>query len=428
MTAEIAVLNKGAVALAADSAVTLDLKSGPKIFNTANKLFTLSKYRPVGIMVYGAAEFMGVPWETIIKAYRKHLGKTKFSALDDYAKHFISFLERKNPFSPSSRQVINYINEAKSYFSFIKSEIDEEVKKQIASKRSVTAQEVKKVMLSKVDEHYDSWRKAKRLPTLPGNFGRQIAIRYRRRIDQAIGEVFEKAPVTKNLRNKLHSIAGDLSFKDIFPGDLSGIVIAGFGEKDTFPRVTAFMLHLKINDRLKYKRRLAESITVENSAGIIPFAQTDMVETFMEGVDPDYEGFIENYLDSLLKGLPSAIVKAMPGLKPSQEKTIEAKLRKLGNTLMGSFMSEMVKYRRSLSVAPIINAVAMLPKDELANMAEALVSLTSFKRRVSLHAETVGGPIDVAVISKGDGFVWIKRKHYFTAELNPTFGAKYFEE
>jgi len=40
-------------------------------------------------------------------------------------------------------------------------------------------------------------------------------------------------------------------------------------------------------------------------------------------------------------------------------------------------------------------------------------------RRVSMDAETVGGPIDVAVISKGDGFVWIKRKHYFRSELNP---------
>jgi hypothetical protein len=58
-------------------------------------------------------------------------------------------------------------------------------------------------------------------------------------------------------------------------------------------------------------------------------------------------------------------------------------------------------------------------------MAEALVNLTSFRRRVSMDAETVGGPIDVAVISKGDGFVWIKRKHYFGAELNPQFLATY---
>ena len=60
----------------------------------------------------------------------------------------------------------------------------------------------------------------------------------------------------------------------------------------------------------------------------------------------------------------------------------------------------------------------MLPKEELAEMAETLVNLTSFKRRVTPSAETVGGPTDVAVISKGDGLVWIKRKHYFDPALN----------
>jgi len=29
------------------------------------------------------------------------------------------------------------------------------------------------------------------------------------------------------------------------------------------------------------------------------------------------------------------------------------------------------------------------------------------------RTETVAGPIDVAIISKGDGLIWIKRKHYF---------------
>ena len=37
---------------------------------------------------------------------------------------------------------------------------------------------------------------------------------------------------------------------------------------------------------------------------------------------------------------------------------------------------------------------------------------------VTTSAESVSGPIDVAVISKGDGFVWIKRKQYFDPQLN----------
>lgn len=39
--------------------------------------------------------------------------------------------------------------------------------------------------------------------------------------------------------------------------------------------------------------------------------------------------------------------------------------------------------------------------------------------------ETVGGPIDVAVITRGDGFIWIRRKHYFEPSLNPRAMAKF---
>ncbi len=76
----------------------------------------------------------------------------------------------------------------------------------------------------------------------------------------------------------------------------------------------------------------------------------------------------------------------------------------------------------------MVELVASLPKDELASMAEAFVNLTSFRRKVTPEMETVGGPIDVAVITKGDGFIWIRRKHYFDPELNPQFFVNYYRD
>jgi len=49
MITEIAIMNKTAVALAADSAIKIEQDKGNKIFNTVNKLFALSKYQPVDI-------------------------------------------------------------------------------------------------------------------------------------------------------------------------------------------------------------------------------------------------------------------------------------------------------------------------------------------------------------------------------------------
>ena len=103
------------------------------------------------------------------------------------------------------------------------------------------------------------------------------------------------------------------------------------------------------------------------------------------------------------------------------------RLAQAGEELVKEFRKGIDDHKQERHVAPIISAVAVLPKDELAAMAESLVNLTSFKRRVTLESETVSGPIDVAVISKGDGFVWIKRKHYFKPEFNPHFIANYYK-
>jgi hypothetical protein len=96
-----------------------------------------------------------------------------------------------------------------------------------------------------------------------------------------------------------------------------------------------------------------------------------------------------------------------------------------GQNMLKDVVDALRSQRKEAYSDPILDAVQFLPKDELATMAATLVNLTSFKQRMSLDYETVGGPIDVAVISKGDGFIWIRRKHYFDGEINPQFFANY---
>ena len=100
-------------------------------------------------------------------------------------------------------------------------------------------------------------------------------------------------------------------------------------------------------------------------------------------------------------------------------------LFKSSQKMLKEFLGDLNKYKKEEFSDPVLAVVAVLPRDELASMAESLIKLTSFKRRVSMDDETVAGAIDVAVISKSDGFVWINRKRYFDKELNPRFFANY---
>lgn len=89
MTAEVGVINRRGVALAADSAVTINRS---KVTNSAVKLYTLDSAHYVGIMIFGNAGLQNVPWEAIIKSYREKLGNKVFDKLNDYIDSFKTYV------------------------------------------------------------------------------------------------------------------------------------------------------------------------------------------------------------------------------------------------------------------------------------------------------------------------------------------------
>jgi hypothetical protein len=91
MTAEIAILNKTAVALATDSAVTISAGStDQKIYDSADKLFELSRRNPIGIMIYNGMQFMQAPLSTVICEYRNQC--RSFDRVEEGANDFLQFL------------------------------------------------------------------------------------------------------------------------------------------------------------------------------------------------------------------------------------------------------------------------------------------------------------------------------------------------
>lgn len=429
MTAEIAVMNKEAVALAADSAVTHSEEKGQKIFTSANKIFALSKYHPVGVMVYGNANLLEVPWEIIIKIYRNKSGKKKFDTLKEYANDFINFLNTKNELFPEPVQKEYFKSHVYSHFYYIREEIEQKVEAKISEKEKITDEEVREITFETIEKHYSIQKNAELLPSVPENHIETLMEKYQDIIGAAKREIFKKLPMDEILSRKLREIAASLFAKpwSILP-DYSGVVIVGFGAKNIFPSLQAFLVEGIVNNHLKYRGIGYSEITYQNDAEIIPFAQREMVHAFMEGVEEKYQQAFERDLSQIFEQYPEIIIDNIQKLDESEKSYLKKKLKEIGIKILDEYKERLKNYRREHYIEPVMKVVAILPKDELAAMAESLVSLTSFKRRVSIEAETVGGPVDVAVISKGDGLIWIKRKHYFRPELNPQFFENYYKE
>lgn len=426
MTAEVLIMNKIAVALAADSAVTI---SDEKTYNSANKLFALSKHQPVGVMVFGNGQLMGIPWESIIKIYRKELGIKRFNTLEEYCITFINYLDNNKSLFSESEQELYFYDGLLGYFNSIKKEIDKETQEIIKKESRIVDDKVKDIFFSKVKEKYERLQKFPKLPYVPDNHSVEVINQYRSQIKKAIDGVFEKLPRPEGIEEHLEKIGGELFSREIFKKKgYSGVVIAGFGESEIFPSSICYKIDGVTLNRLKYKKQNTSKITFDMGAVIIPLAQREAVDTFIQGMDPNHHSVMQAYLSRMLEKYPERIVDNISNMKDEEKKALIVKLKKIYNSLFTEFNDQMVQYQMENHIGPIMDAVAALPIDELATMAETLVNLTSFKRRISMDKETVGGPIDVAVISKGDGFIWIKRKLYFKPELNHHFFKNYYND
>lgn len=414
MSAEIGIINKYGIALASDSAVTVE--GGQRYYTTANKLFALSKYQPVAIMIYSNADYMGIPMEVIVKEYRKSLGDKFFEKLNDYWSDFINYL---SAFSEKRLQNWKdyYLNEIENFFQYVKSKIEDEVNSYydelVESDNEWNQEDINKnitnIRSDVVLEFYNQYKKMENddlFIDLYKEIKDSIKIELKELIDFTFGREIARRDI-----NKLKECAIMILTRKHKLGSRTGIVISGYGDDEIFPSIVSGEFMGFFFGKLKY------FITNEGSlndceGAIYPFAQSDVVNTFITGIDNTMIAEIMKTIDA-----SDIFSKCLDG-------------RDCKDRLKKEIFNKIQEASEDYHINPIVNTISTAPKEELAQMAETLVNITSFRRRLSFdeYSQTVGGPIDVLLITKGDGLVWLKRKQYFNKELNYNFLHNYYKD
>lgn len=423
MTAEIAILNSNAVAMAADSAVTIG-READKVYTSADKLFQMSINAPVGIMLYGQSAFLGVPWETVVKCYRSELGNNTFPKLADYLKDFIQYVKKSKKMFPHKYQRDDVRAIISGFFhSFLLKKFKDIVKHESDQNPEMTDVQVKRFFADLVRVELQETKKYPKLQGMSTRVIDAIKKEYGRDIAPIQRKVFENLPMSQSTQRQLKELIVELITSERLRnrGRDTGVVVAGFGEREHFPKLVQTVLFGMATDHPLYSPTESASIESGGQAILVPLAQKEMVMTFMDGIDPELNSRFMRSTKLFFTGLAEVIFAEIKKKYPKYGANLERRVKKNLDTLTSNLYNEFERVRIDDYREPVMEMVASLPKDELGGMAESLVNLTKFKRRVSRQQETVGGPIDVAVITKGDGFVWIKRKHYFKTELNPRY-------
>ena len=412
MTSEVLILNKHAIVLGADSAVTTSgADSGQSRYSkSANKIFELAQNGSIAATIYGNSHIDSVPWELAIKLFRRHLGKTTFPKVNDYSTALVAFLKANDTlFPPGLRS------------GWVEHQFDLSLKVVVAEAKSGSPKLVDANL--PVEDRALLWtEEATKIRGLLA--GRSVSAS----LTQAELNTFlqDLTPWTIRAQSQIDAApelaavnAAELAelghmtrycFPEMILGN-TGVVIAGYGEDQIFPAYEHLNIYGHVGQELSFVRLDGFEVTHGASAMIKPLAQASMINMFTEGFSPSLEQILSKEGAKVFDSVFAELASRGVAVDQATKVAVVAKCHP-------EFMRGWIHENWAKNFNPLLGVIQNLSVQEMAHLAESLLGLESLKERVTSASESVGGPIDVAAITKSEGLVWIKRKHYFDASLN----------
>ena len=417
MTAIVGILNKKAAVMAADSAMTVTHGDNTRIYNNATKIFKLTDSQPVGAMIFSSDCFMGVPLSVLFGIYRKKFGTWSFPTLQDHVDNFLSFLSNEPQFADAELQHRYLRGEIGGYYEKVKGFAMDKLKEDFGTDGGQKLSDEARIDL-------------KRSRIMEG-----IQV-----VNDFIGDIsdsekkspeFRKYTFKQFMKFAKEDIEGlsELCKDDDLPSDMceewakgfykylcsqlyydgTGIVFVGYGDDELFPSLIPIYVSGIVDGRIRYtfSRDEEEHIGIDNESAICPFAQCDVMMTVMKGISPALREKVDVATieaismtkDKMIEAMKAAGVDA-DAIAKVQETELKEVTDKHGEQIQDFIQTEYVN--------GLVDTVESFAVEDMADMAESLISITNLQRHITASEESVGGPVDVAVITKADGFVWLK--------------------
>lgn len=187
--------------------------------------------------------------------------------------------------------------------------------------------------------------------------------------------------------------------------------MAGYGQEEIFPSFTHIRMFGHIAGTLFWTPENNYAITHDNEAWIQPFAQSSMIERFTDGFDSTLEVINSHCSVTLIESIFNDLAAAGIAVPAAQAQGIKAQRHQ-------EFLKDFRNRNWNENFYPLRRVLNSLSVPEMGHLAESLLVLEALRERVTSPSESVGGPIDVAVVTKAEGLVWLKRKHFFEPDLN----------
>ena len=423
MTAVIGLLNKKGAVVAADSAVTRSRREGKdeKSTKNGNKMLRLSDKVPgvvTSVMVTGNACFLDHPWDVIIRHYRKLRGKTAFKTLEENIDDFISFLSKDENIWKDGNDHKYISKTIQEILKNIPSRVYEDAKKRNQNGELLHPEEYENQILNYlIYEKYD-WNE-KRKGLLFEDYSIKEFIKYAEKdlediLDSQIyskHDPWDKYCDAEILKKHKESFLQLVLYRLVAEKDLNStlLVFTGFGKEENYPSLMVVKICGGIDRHPVYFRDARNSVKITDDcpAAICRFAQTDIIDSILNGLSDEWMKSFKSELAHLKWW------KFVENLAQTHE--ARNKLLVYGESCFDRMQEQIMRDLINLKEKNEKKWTERLKGYNLEDMAEFalnLIHLTAFHRLLTFQHEGVGGEIDRAILTKERGFEWVHRKSW----------------
>jgi hypothetical protein len=406
MTSQIVLMNKIGLAIASDSSLTMTRGSNRRTYASAEKIFPLGPDHKVAVLHSGHVEFMSHPYEVLISEWNRSLSKP-FATLEDYALSFTSWLSHRQDLFTEESQSEFLEGFITDYLLEVRQTILNRLNSEKIGKDEWANAEVLDLVngiLSQDVEYLDG------LIDLDGLNDKWADSRYSTlflAISAAIEYVFDDVPRDSKSDDLYKEITRRILFKRIFSSNYdSRIALVGYGERDMYPSHIWIDFQGVVADKPRFIR---DSIAIKHNyeCSLRTHAQDEAIHTFLRAYHASFINVAKSIQSETIDQISSLADQNLPETESEifSEKIESLKLER-EEALMGAFS----KASDEDFVQPFTSTLSGLPSTSLGKMAESLIALQILRQSSQAIQDTVGGPVDVAVITLDKGFQWFRHK------------------
>lgn len=413
MTSQVVLSNGFGVAIASDSAMTF---GESRTYDTAEKVFPVPAPHQIAALHSGSVFFHEMPFQSLFSEWCRSLPAEPLPTVNEYASHFLAWLVQTTPKISTQNQINLYGSIFNNCLGEIWGDYQEILKNGSDDPLGNIKEKVRQLTVN-----ISSW---KPVANMNSDLVERLFVRHAEWNQGRIDFYFDDCESDE----ELEKISLQYVKQTLLTGywaNVASLAFCGYGKTELLPATFQVDIYGALDKTPMWRVLDQSSFSAEHGGKwfhILPLGQTAAIHEFLKGIDSQVFEIAEEIAcdasdigeSSMKEFLEASFIEQHAPLQLTAQIQFalqnSERLAKVGKEVRELANNRLTKHMEETRLERLREVVAGIPTATLASVAQSLISIVPLRQALSGELGTVGGPIDVATITRAEGFKWVQHK------------------